>query len=276
MLPMQGKKFVIVRQDTNSGPAGLLLDFDSFAKSGVDVISADEFVDESMPKPDKKRRSLLGKVLSLTASGGLGANTSPTALRDYGGGYSRKGSYDDELAQTRRETAESRTRSVSGFTSRLRSDSRASSPALEEEKTVFRFALANHNPTTDSQQHELGCPHLPAPAQLVITMQSKKGNPLARIANDERCEPSVAVVESSDSSSIDSSSTMEEPEVQPIKPVGTAASTVVYSGRALAEWAQAVAECNNFVDRRCDEGVTGLRQVEVPILGVEGFRRMPG
>lgn len=46
-----------------------------------------------------------------------------------------------------------------------------------------------------------------------------------------------------------------------------------YAGRALAEWGLVVGECNNFVERRRAEGVPGLRWVEVPTLGVEGFRR---
>lgn len=55
------------------------------------------------------------------------------------------------------------------------------------------------------------------------------------------------------------------------KPVGIYASGAVYSGRALAEWSLVVSECNSFVDRRRDEGVLGLRDVEVPNLGVEGM-----
>lgn len=46
-----------------------------------------------------------------------------------------------------------------------------------------------------------------------------------------------------------------------------------YAGRALAEWALIVAECNNFVERRRAEGVPNLKLVEIPTLGVEGFRR---
>ena len=51
------------------------------------------------------------------------------------------------------------------------------------------------------------------------------------------------------------------------------ATQVKYSGRALAEWAIIVGECNNFTERRREEGVPGLKWVEVPTLGVEGFRR---
>lgn len=46
-----------------------------------------------------------------------------------------------------------------------------------------------------------------------------------------------------------------------------------YSGRALAEWFLIIAECNNFSERRRSEGVPSLRWVEVPTLGIEGFRR---
>lgn len=46
-----------------------------------------------------------------------------------------------------------------------------------------------------------------------------------------------------------------------------------YAGRALAEWALLVREYDNFVERRRAEGVPGLREVEVPALGVEGLKR---
>lgn len=59
--------------------------------------------------------------------------------------------------------------------------------------------------------------------------------------------------------------------VRAVKPVGIYASGAVYSGRSLAEWSLVVSECNSFVDRRRDEGVLGLRDVEVPNLGVEGM-----
>lgn len=62
--------------------------------------------------------------------------------------------------------------------------------------------------------------------------------------------------------------------VNPIEPTGSFASSVKYAGRALAEWSLVVTECNSFVERRREEGVLGLQDVEVPVLGVEGFRKM--
>ncbi|KAK9771355.1 putative DUF1765-domain-containing protein [Seiridium cardinale] len=65
-----------------------------------------------------------------------------------------------------------------------------------------------------------------------------------------------------------------EPLVLPVKPTGIYAQPSTYAGRALAEWSTVVAECNSFVDRRREEGVLGLSEVEVPSLGVEGFRKI--
>ncbi|KAI1342446.1 DUF1765-domain-containing protein [Xylariaceae sp. FL0016] len=66
----------------------------------------------------------------------------------------------------------------------------------------------------------------------------------------------------------------QEPVIMPVQPKGSAVSSVKYAGRALAEWSLVVAECNSFIDRRRDEGVLGLSDVEVPSLGVEGFRKI--
>ncbi|KAI5865186.1 DUF1765-domain-containing protein [Durotheca rogersii] len=66
----------------------------------------------------------------------------------------------------------------------------------------------------------------------------------------------------------------QEPIVVPAEPKGPFAMGVKYAGRALAEWSLVVAECNSFVDRRREEGVPRLCEVEVPALGVEGFRKI--
>lgn len=67
-----------------------------------------------------------------------------------------------------------------------------------------------------------------------------------------------------------------EDTTQPTKPAGAFVRNVVYSGPSLAEWAQVVSEHNCFVDRRRDEGVTQICDMEVPVLNVEGFRKLGG
>ncbi|KAJ4295977.1 hypothetical protein N0V88_004679 [Collariella sp. IMI 366227] len=56
------------------------------------------------------------------------------------------------------------------------------------------------------------------------------------------------------------------PTVRAEKPAGVYAPGAVYAGRALAEWCMVVGECNSFVDRRRDEGVLGLNDVETYFL----------
>ncbi|KAF2633843.1 DUF1765-domain-containing protein [Macroventuria anomochaeta] len=63
--------------------------------------------------------------------------------------------------------------------------------------------------------------------------------------------------------------------VSSIQPTGKAATSSRYAGRALAEWTFVSHECQNFFDRRKNEGVPTNKQVETPSLCVEAFRR-PG
>jgi hypothetical protein len=48
---------------------------------------------------------------------------------------------------------------------------------------------------------------------------------------------------------------------------------IMYAGRALSEWANVVAECDSFVERRLNEGVPSIRDVEVPVLRVESWKK---
>lgn len=63
--------------------------------------------------------------------------------------------------------------------------------------------------------------------------------------------------------------------VSSVQPTGKAATSSRYAGRALAEWTFVSHECQNFFDRRKNEGVPTNKQVETPTLCVEAFRR-PG
>lgn len=56
-------------------------------------------------------------------------------------------------------------------------------------------------------------------------------------------------------------------------PHGAAIASSKYAGRALAEWAVIIAECQSFFERRKQEGVPTSRLVETPTLGVESFRK---
>ena len=60
----------------------------------------------------------------------------------------------------------------------------------------------------------------------------------------------------------------------PSKPEGVAVGPSKYAGRALAEWAILINECQNFFERRRAEGVPMYNLVETPTLGVEPFRKI--
>ena len=63
--------------------------------------------------------------------------------------------------------------------------------------------------------------------------------------------------------------------IRPKAPTGESVAHARYCGRALAEWAVVLGECQSFFDRRKNEGVPSNKLVETPTLGVEVFRR-PG
>ncbi|KAI0388079.1 DUF1765-domain-containing protein [Hypomontagnella monticulosa] len=100
-------------------------------------------------------------------------------------------------------------------------------------------------------------------------------SPIDRSSDDLTLASPISPIRSRDEATLRSPiSPMQEPIIMPVEPKGVFASGVKYAGRALAEWSLVVAECNSFVDRRREEGVLGLSEVEVPALGVEGFRKL--
>ena len=117
-----------------------------------------------------------------------------------------------------------------------------SPPAKSQHLThSFKFSLDwLDRPGTTPRERRLYPPRLPMPAQLFL--QSSRG---------------------------------VLPESTAIKPEGRAVSCSKYAGKALAEWALLVVECQNFFDRRKHEGVPGNKFVETPTLGVDSFRK-PG
>ena len=128
-----------------------------------------------------------------------------------------------------------------------RTTSNSSNPSLETDSPPdhgtfsFKFSLEwVYSPESFSQPRRLHRPQLPLPAEMALqSARSRAG------------------------------------EIRALKPIGPLAGTSKYAGRALAEWALVVNECQNFFDRRKSEGVPANRLVETPTLGVESFRR-PG
>lgn len=106
----------------------------------------------------------------------------------------------------------------------------------------FKFSLEwLERPVWPSRNRNLTPPKLPQPAQAILDADPNQHN-----------GHTIAI--------------------QPVKPDISDAAATKYAGRALAEWAQVISECDSFFDRRKDEGVPSNKLVETPTLSVESFR----
>jgi hypothetical protein len=327
--PTPGKRFMIIRTEVQTPQPGLFVGFDQFptsfnasAESSVYPLAPAGATDPKSTADTayKKKWSLLGKVLSMTAGAAAGVNIAPG-----------KRTWDEshDLEQVRKETALSRTRgagvppqpppkqtpSTAVTPSSDSASSTGSAPIFDEIQYQFRFTLTwqNHASTAAGppQNRVLSRPRLPAPAQARVSARS--AGPHATVTttpetgHDQRTDsppppapglppptrrisglpPSGLVAEARNAVPLrlrtdEAEGTSSAPPVRsstdglslsvaPVKPAGVYAGNARYAGRALAEWGVVVGECNNFVDRRRDEGVLGLGEVEVPSLGVDGL-----
>ncbi|KAH8591570.1 hypothetical protein B0O99DRAFT_631788 [Bisporella sp. PMI_857] len=277
-LPAPGRRLLIIRNDNHVPAASLFVGFDGIMSSSSSKVSADPAVanyrrnsitsatktetsdaptlkstNESLTTPNKKRWTFMGRILPSTLSPSNEAHSSPTL-----GSSPTK-----TLEEARRETAIARSRP--GLNSKSSSsDSDAAPTSTTHRAYSFRFSLewsqnfakreeinfpTQNNGRRGSIQNVSGerrvvPPRLPAPAQAWLG---------AKVPGISR-------------------------EVVPRDPAETVKSRESvarskYAGRALAEWTIVVAEANNFTERRRQEGVPSLKWVEVPTLGVEGFRK---
>ena len=280
--PAPGRRLLIIRNDNQSPAASLFVGFDgilepssSAAAKGTtqptaykrqsslvslskldtaDAFSPKLTADSPTTTSSKKRWTLLGKMIPSTLLTTIdGSSTSF---------HSRGPSSTKTLEEARRETALARSRPSLQRKSSSTDSETPLATATRHRAFSFKFSLewSQHFDKAQSNGNGNGggagrwregvpgfnagherwlCPpRLPAPAQ------SSLG---ARVPGASR-------------------------EVAPRDPAEKITSAK-YAGRALAEWALIVSECNNFVDRRRNEGVPGLKWVEVPTLGVEGFRK---
>jgi hypothetical protein len=257
--PAPGRRLLIIRNDNLPPASSLFLGFD-----GVTTASLKGTTKSNAYKRLSTPASLSKLDTTDSLASKLTSDTTPTKRRWAFMGKIRPGSSASDssspprgsgpaktLEEARREMALSRT----GHAKNPSSDSETL-PSSNHRAYSFKFSLewaqnfereqsntpgAGYN---TGHERRLSAPKLPAPAQSCLEAQV----------------PGISM------------------DVLPMDPGqgGSGSESVArakYAGRALAEWAIIVGECNNFVQRRRAEGVPGLRWVEVPTLGVEGFRR---
>lgn len=241
--PAPGRRFLIIRNDnpivTNSGP---FVSFDGVVQSPNSrrLSSSQSAVHEPEMRPASAQSndSDFGEEIAVKGRWNL--------LRNFIGAPKQS---PKSKASSRKENKAPSAPSSSSTTTIETLASTLESPSPPEPKQSppshrsfsFRFSLEWVDKRFGTYQHmRLSPPRLPLPAQ--VHLQSKGIN-ISSVA--------------------------------PSKPTGAAATSSKYAGRALAEWTFISHECQNFFDRRKNEGVPSNRLVETPTLAVEAFRR-PG
>ncbi|KAM0564033.1 hypothetical protein ACHAPJ_000241 [Fusarium lateritium] len=314
--PAPGKRFMIIRQEINAPQPGLYMgSFDSFAKLPNSETSVLNGLPPDPSRHDSRKRwSLLGKVLSLGGNTGAGAGwdddfqtvrretaesriSGPTPNRPSNLSRSRPSEDDSLYSQPtyeepkyvfkfilawQQQAAPIRDR----FLTRPRlpgpAQSRISGPLRVNGSTVPPGYAAPTRKFSGSPQQ--GLIDNAKNASSLNSADEQTGAPRLELTLSGSSTESPRPSSTRGSPSPQSSSPPPKPNmgsftdsiVNPIKPTGFYTKNSVYAGRSLAEWAQIVFECNNFVERRRDEGMENLRDVEIPILGVEGFRKAGG
>lgn len=243
---------MIVRNDVNVGPGGAFLSFDSIlgvsATAGQSTAyerhssldSLKEMVDDSHQKDSSRSSSPGRKRWGLLRNMNLFNSTTTDQTTSNGLPKDNSTGHVGGLPpEPRRGLDDARPKSDTAAAAAMIKSPTPPSPQLHS--LSFKFSLEWNDRSANVQRdRKLYPPRLPLPAQMWL--QSKKPEPSHFSA---------------------------------LKPEGPAAGSSKYSGRALAEWAVLINECQNFFERRKYEGVMGLKRVETPTLGVEALRR-PG
>ncbi|KAI9738052.1 MAG: hypothetical protein M1818_005480 [Claussenomyces sp. TS43310] len=279
--PAPGRRLLIIRNDTQAAAANLMLGFDGiYPKAGDSEADSRRSSMLSLPRaettdaydPARKKWSLLDKIMPFNGSvAAMGSVEGPGHVGTSSAYQAKAPSLKSPLELARTATASSKastfTRASGLKTSKSRSVAtpRDAEPGPPTHRAFsFKFSLewsnipqihqAFHMDTGSDarrswgqggdgvgrgRERRLNPPRLPAPAHSWLVSQ------VPGTAN----------------------------EVQARAPTKLYEAQVKYAGRALAEWALIIMECNNFIERRKAEGVPALRFLEVPTLGVEGFKK---
>ena len=245
--PAPGRRLLIVRNDINTGPGSSFLSFDSILGASATAGQSTAYERHSSLDALKELPDISnGKDSSRSSSPGrkrwgllrnMNLFSSTTTDQAASNGSLRENSHNHADGTQASVDAKPKADAAASTTALKYS----SPPSPQLQNLSFKFSLEWNDRSANIQRdRKLYPPRLPLPAQ--IWLQSRKPDPGHFSAS---------------------------------KPEGPAAGSSKYSGRALAEWAVLINECQNFFERRKYEGVMGLKRVETPTLGVEAFRR-PG
>ena len=253
--PAPGRRLMIIRHDAQPVTGGMFLSFDGIVPPAS----------STQPTAYERHSSLssLSQTTTPQTAGDTQQTSSPSRkgwgllknMRPFSGspGDRSKSSLADPTPTASTDVNPTRHASVSrgdhsrhgtvaaeGDPSAAKSSEAHLHAAPPHRNHSFKFSLEwMDRPYHTGKERRLFPPRLPLPAQMFL--QRRHGEP----QEDKPCKPEGAAIESSK-----------------------------YMGRALAEWAIVVIECQNFYSRRKAEGVPSDRWVETPTLSVETFRKL--
>ncbi|KAL4885089.1 hypothetical protein BJY04DRAFT_214968 [Aspergillus karnatakaensis] len=272
--PAPGRRIIIIRCDNPLSPSNLFISFDRVLPPAAPVSSSNNTSSKTDASSDsqaapKKRWNILKAVFGATRST---EESSPTSSSD------ESDTTVSDTPASAEKVPEASWRTTNGDTYR---------PKTPHQPYTFKFSLEwMDRPQWPSKNKRLCTPSLPVASQLHLQLRRSSLRTDDDTTSDETGE----------------SEPEGDPEVKGIPGPGRIVDKIVdkiqtdvgqkpsrktnqafgvddklasskYAGRALAEWAQIVSECDSFFSRRRDEGVINDRMVETPTLGVEGFRK---
>ena len=246
--PAPGRWLVIVRNDSQMAPGGSFLTFDAILSSAsmtkvnpYEKRNTQELANSS--NADHARKSTEDSSKSLE-----GGKKRWSLLKSIIPSSSLKDRPKTSSAKYKPEDSSSRHGSTEGSVSNNTMNGTAG-PTPPYRTLSFKISLEwidqDINSLVAGRDRRLYPPELPLPAQL--SLQARQSSEQVRDRGRD---------------------------LSPLEPVGVMAGPSRYAGRALAEWAILIAECQSFFERRKAEGVPSYQLVETPTLGVDPFRKV--
>ncbi|KAB8228594.1 uncharacterized protein BDW43DRAFT_290983 [Aspergillus alliaceus] len=275
--PAPGRRIIIIRCDNHFSPASLFVSFDRVipaappeqsAASVTSSPSKPESTSSETQPPPKKRWNILKAMFS--SSSRSNGEASPSS------------SSEESLDTTGSDSTASAEKRLDEFARPNDSFGELSRPKTAHQPYSFKFSLEwMDRPQWPSKNKRLFTPCLPVAAQLHLQLRrtADPGESDTDLEDGPEMHDAQETLPSANETK-NSTNTTPVPQSEkgcskPAPQVATSHPLVAskYVGRALAEWAQIVSECDSFFARRRDEGVPCDRMVETPTLGVESFRK---
>ncbi|CAL5872541.1 uncharacterized protein PFLUO_LOCUS6805 [Penicillium psychrofluorescens] len=284
--PAPGRRIIIIRCDNHVSPVNLFVSFDRVVppappdqiRSHRRTGSADSSSSEG--SIGKRRWGLLRSMFSSSSNSRSGDDAANSSSDE-----SESGSSEITMASDTRCLDQHELTPNNSTEELVR-------PDLPHQPFFFKFSLEwMDRPQWPSKNKRLFAPCLPVASQLHVQRQRSPAK-----ASDDDTVSEDTTISSEDGHAVENPENPIDPLQTPrvdqepkiprtpttknsplpqLPPLPSYDHLVPskYAGRALAEWAHIVSECDSFFARRRDEGVPADRMVETPTLGVETFRK---